>query len=81
MRSAAGIKEFLNLFCFTFGVLEMMTRGKLQIPGTRCDLSYFKSNGLFAESFVHKSATSLSETTYASKNKQTNKQNRYTVKV
>ena len=32
-----------------------------QIPGTRCDLFYLKSNGLFAESVVHKSATSLSE--------------------
>ena len=35
---------------------------ELQIPGTKCDRFYFKSNRLFTESVVHKSVTSFSET-------------------
>ena len=45
MRTATGIKEFLNLF-YIQGVWNNDPREELQIPGTRRDLFHLKLNGL-----------------------------------
>ena len=62
MHTAKGAEESLNLFVYIWVLYSNDPMVQLQIPGTKCDRFYFKSNRLFTESVVHKSVTSFSET-------------------